>query len=80
MGFTLMSAVILQGWVNMWKIKVLLSNYSTLENAVVCVIEMLLSEYQAQNKLKRQIKLIKKVKVKDHGCQLNPLRGELVFL
>ena len=61
MGFTFMPAIILQGWVHMWKIKVFLPNYTTLENAVICVIEMLLSEYQAASKPKPQIILIKKV-------------------
>lgn len=59
-----MPAIILQGWVNMWKIKVFLPNYTTLENAVICVIERLLSEYQAANKPEPQIKLIKKVENK----------------
>lgn len=38
-----------------------LPNYTTLQNALICVIEMLLSEYQAANKPKPPIKLIKKV-------------------
>lgn len=38
-SFTFMPAIILQGWANMWKMKVFLPNYTTLENAVICVIE-----------------------------------------
>lgn len=45
----------------MWKIKVFLPNYTTSKDSVICVIEMLLSEYQAANKPKPQIILIKKV-------------------
>ena len=48
----------------MWKIKVFLPNYTTLENAVICVIERLLSEYQAANKPKWE-----------YGCTSKPKRA-----
>lgn len=44
--FTFTPAIILQAWANVWKMKVFLPNYTTLENAVIYVIEMLFSEYQ----------------------------------
>lgn len=63
MGFTFMPAIIFQGWVNMEN-KSFLTKLSHVRDAVICIIELLLSEYQAANKPKPQIKLIKKVENK----------------
>lgn len=50
MGFAFMPAIVLQGWVNLQKIKVFLPNYTISEDSVICIIEMLLTEYHEENK------------------------------
>lgn len=64
-----MPAIVLQGRVNLQKIKVFSPNYTISADSVICIIEMLLTEYHEENKPHTSDEW-ERWKIKYHCCHL----------